>query len=424
MEGEHITCDPTVQVALEPQSSVVIQDELKHDVQNPTLASSGCLRSIYTWSRDSRALVPVFICLVVLVIVFGGALLNETTSLLWLVLFGLVACLVTFSAPLLQLSEVETISALRFLQRDSNGVRIFMMLEAIADIALAVYRINDVTTPRVVLQLAIGATTCASIALLILVYGATANEFLWQYKFFTDRTETFLPLIPLAIVLNDTADVLLIIRVVISGEVEEKDVLLYLFLLLNVLISELSTLFAILAEETKAAAGIENEDKEKEEGRLKRAKNMREAMRRKATVQTVVSGLAIIPLVLTSILREELNAAEATLLVVPPIATFFWIAYIQRSNTKILYMVVLFGVQVRELLPRFVLVVLFIVIAFVDEALSLAQDVQAMAYGSYAFYLFCPLLLRFVGDYSRASSLKREIYSAKEFNYKGRLTGI
>lgn len=382
-------------------------------------SSSGCLAWVYDRSHASRKPIGLFLVFYVLAFILGVLLLYNTSSLEWLVLFGVVAGFVTFLAPLLQLNTTGELNwkgePKGFLQRNSNAVRLFMILEASVDIVLAVYLIDDNTTENLVFELAVGAVICASSALAVLFFGAISNVREWKLD--EERLEQKRQLVPLAIVLNDTADVLLISRVVATGQVEAKDVLLYIFLLLNVLISEFSTIFATIAEE-KAT----NTSKSGQES----ATGLRQAMRNKATAQTVLTGMFIIPSILwLGPLRNQIALWEGTLLFSFPLLVFLWIIYLFISKSRRFFEWSLRGIQTRELIPRTFVGFALTLLAVVDWVENLPFGLQRIVVGSYAMYLLLPIVLRVLGDFVRVDALKRDLRnstSRSDRYFKTRLT--
>ena len=432
-----------------------------------------------TWLRS------LYMLLFVLSATFAGLLLSDTTNVTFLVLFGVfgsatafVAAVLGIAAPTTKNSKQfrldETLRLDKLLQsRRSDGIRYFMLLEAVVDISLAIILIVEAggNLDADEVEFAAGAIICAVIccALIVVVPNfiigvdeyedrvywrngcwrcsrssssvsegedeatgvgeeeaqgqgcmkkarhipATLKQQVMQNvqtvnkKLYTlDSVSAFY--LPLAVIFNDTADVLLLSRVVFTGTIEAKDYLVFVFLVLNVLITEIAAMFAIRHEEQNPPddvdAKTENEKKQKQLERMNRAIQVRQNMRNKAVAQTVITGALVVPVVITSALREFLSVEEVVLIIVPVlICSLLWTLVFKLAETLDYRICPLtLNDSFRETWPRIFAVVWALVLAFADEVLpSVQTELQMLIFSAYALYGLIPLLVRIGGDLLR-----------------------
>ena len=126
----------------------------------------------------------------------------------------------------------------------------------------------------------------------------------------------------LALILSDLADILLLSRSAVVMQFETKDLLLFIFLLSNVLVSEVFTGVANLFESFAAQvlfSEMSYEEEEKAEKELASAAALRTSLRRKANAQTIVTGLVVIPLMIAVALYVSsiVTVEDVCVIVVP-----------------------------------------------------------------------------------------------------------
>lgn len=383
-----------------------------------------------TWVYMPNAFMVMFLLCVLWFIL----LLVDSSSELWLILFGLCACCVVATAPLITLhelpGEIQWMGApaskhsLRWLLRHNNAVRLVVVFESLADIVLAAIALVDTSTLPEVVELAVGAASCASIALVILVASGCNNEY---HRDTLDEDQMWL--VPLSIVFTDTADVLLLLRVLFVREIAPTSVIVYLFLIINVLITKLTSIVAIRAEASCSveypadAEGLTLEQQRekiaKADRKLVGSVKMRSAMRKKSTAQIFMVGLFIIPVAFAATMRDSLPPLEVALFTAPPLLLFAWICFcLKYDSTLAAY--AFKDVQLREHLPRLMLVLYMMVLTIVLLAVSNGQ-LLVMA-GAYTLYLVLTLVVGVYEDLSRVESLRQEIQGAQRVDYGERLT--
>ena len=231
-------------------------------------------------ARESKYVCSLFFLVLVMTGIFALFLLfveeNSEGQDVFLGLFGVFALGTVLIGSLLQVrnrSAKDVFPRFEWFARDNNGVRAFMLLEAVVDIVLGALSLTN----EAVVGVAAGAIVFAVAAIAVLVLVP------WRLRHRRTIFENHI-----AVVLTDSSDVLLLLRVIYLAEIDAKDILLFVFLVLNVLISEFSTLLAIRAEETTQAPPDEKDDERKI--RLEQAIEWRKAMRNKALAQTVITG--------------------------------------------------------------------------------------------------------------------------------------
>ena len=356
----------------------------------PTLS----LDDIIARVRESEYVCSIFVFVFLFTCVFAVLLLVDTGNLtdLFLTLFGVCALVLVLLGSLLQVRNDEAkdkLARLEVVARDNNGVRAFMILEAIVDIVLGALSLSN----EVLVGVASGAIVLAVAAIGVLVVVP------WCFR---HRKRVFEYYLPIAVVLTDSSDVLLLLRVIFLQQIEAKDTLLFVFLVLNVVVSELSTLIAIRAEETAPTPQTERnerDDKKRREMRklrLETAIKMRTAMRKKALAQTVVTGTLIIPLVLVVVLSESLDSPVEFVFVLLPLVSFFFRASEALCGPWLLQ--TRLNDSWRDLFPRIYVLTCALVLGAVDAALSLSYDLQQTIFFAYAIYIGVPLLVRVLED--------------------------
>ena len=354
--------------------------------------------------RKSPYICTVFVLVLICTCVFAVVLLvdpDPELSDVFAGLFGVFALLQVILGALLQVrgDDIDDIvPCFEFITKDNNGVRAFMVLEALVDIAVGALSLSKpVVVP--VASAAI-ALACAAIGVLVIVPLCYRDEdskksFVYGYH------------MPLAIVLTDSADVLLLLRVVMLQSIQAKDILLFVFLILNVVVTEFSTLVAIRAEEkapTPQKEQDEKDDKKRSEmrkARLEKAIKMRNAMRNKSLAQTVVTATVIIPMMLAIILADFLDSKAEVVLIVLPVVSFIF----RVSESKVFFGRWLFPTRLndawRDLLPRIYVLTCALVLAANDAALSLSHEMQQIVFYAYAIYNGVPFMLRIVEDWTQ-----------------------
>ena len=346
--------------------------------------------------RESRYICTVFILVLICTCVFAVVLLvdpDPELSDVFAGLFGVFALLQVILGALLQVRSnniKDIVPCFEVVTKDNNGVRAFMVLEALVDIAVGALSLAK----PVVVPVASAAIAMACVAISILIFVPLCHRdedskerFIYGYH------------MPLAIVLTDSADVLLLLRVVMLKSIQAKDILLFVFLVLNVVVTELSTLIAIRAEETTEAPAKENPEERK--ARLEKAIKMRNAMRNKSLAQTVVTGTLIIPMMLAIILSDFLDSkVEVALILLPVVSFVFRVSESELFRGRWLFKTRL-NDSWRDLLPRIYVLTCALVLAANDAALSLNHEVQQIVFYAYAIYNGVPFMLRVVEDWTQ-----------------------
>ena len=339
--------------------------------------------------RESEYVCSLFFIILVATFIFAVLLLAHSSELndVFLVLFSVCALLLVLLGALFRVRNNEVQDSrpcFEVFARDDNGVRAFMILEAIVDIVLGALSLSNETlvgVSSVAIVLAVMAT-----AVLVVVP--------WRFR---HRERVLNYHLPLAVVLTDSSDVLLLLRVIFLRAIEAKDVLLFVFLVLNVAVSELSTLIAIRAEQKTPPPANEKPDDRKT--RLEKAIRMRTDMRNKALAQTVITGTLVIPAVLTVVLSEFLDSpsGEVVLILLPLVSFLF-----RASETEALCGRWLFKTRLndswRDLLPRIYVLTCALVLGAYDGALSLEYELQQIVFFAYAIYIGVPFLVRVFED--------------------------
>ena len=349
--------------------------------------------------RESPYICTVFVVVLMCTTVLAVVLLVDPDpeySDVFAGLFGVFALLQVILGALLQVRNDNTddiVSYFEFITKDNNGVRAFMVLEALVDIAVGALSLSK----PVVVPVASAAITLASaaIAVLVLVPLCYNDE---------DSKESFVYgyHMPIAIVLTDSADVLLLLRAVTLQSIQAKDVLLFVFLILNVVVTELSTLIAIRAEENAPIPQEELDEKDDEKrrkllkARLQKAIKMRKSMRNKSLAQTVVTATLIIPMMLAIILADFLDSKAELALILLPVVSFFFRVSESKAFCGPWLLTARLNDAWRDLLPRLYVLTCAFVLAANDAALSLSHEVQQTVFYAYAIYNAVPFVLRVV----------------------------
>lgn len=339
--------------------------------------------------RENRYICTIFCMLLVCTTSLAVIVLVDPEpefSDMFAALFGVSALVQVILGALLQVRNDEVtdiVSCFGFVTKDNNGIRAFMLLEASVDIAVGALSFSK---PDVVpVASAAIALAVAAIAVLVVVPLCCDKEKnVYGYH------------MPVAVVLTDAADVLLLLRIVVLQVISAKDILLFVFLVLNVAVTELSTLVAIRAEETTEPPA--NEDNEERKERLQKAIKMRRAMRNKSLAQTVVTGTLIIPIMLAIILADFLESQVEVAFILLPMVSFFF----RASESKMLCGRWFFRTRLndswRDLLPRVYVLTCALVLAAYDAALGLSYELQQQVFYAYTIYNLVPFVLRVLED--------------------------
>ena len=364
----------------------------------PTLSLDDIIKRV----RENEYVCSIFCFVLVATFVFAILLLADSGELndVFLVLFGVCALLVVLLGALLQVRNdtvKDKLPRLEFVARDTNGVRAFMILEAVVDIAIGALSLTN--------EAVVGVTSTAMVFAVLAIAALVVVPWRFRYNdhYFNNEdneTHVFKYHLPMAVVLTDAADVLLLLQVIFLRVVEVRDILLFVFLVLNAVVSEVSTLIAIRAEEKAKPPANEKLDERKV--RLEKAIRMRTAMRNKALAQTVVTGTLVIPVVLGVVLYEFLDSPEdEVMLILLPLLSFLF----RASETEALCGRWLFKKRLndswRDLLARIYVLTCALVLGAYDGALSLEYKLQQLVFFAYAIYIGVPFFVRVLEDWTQ-----------------------
>eukprot|EP00511_Aplanochytrium_stocchinoi_P002917 CAMPEP_0204843886 /NCGR_PEP_ID=MMETSP1346-20131115/48242_1 /ASSEMBLY_ACC=CAM_ASM_000771 /TAXON_ID=215587 /ORGANISM="Aplanochytrium stocchinoi, Strain GSBS06" /LENGTH=984 /DNA_ID=CAMNT_0051983107 /DNA_START=91 /DNA_END=3046 /DNA_ORIENTATION=+ len=206
---------------------------------------------------------------------------------------------------------------------------------------------------------------------------------------------------PVGIALSDTADVLLLVQIVIPPKiiVQPKIFIISIFLILNVVLSEFQTLIGTvkqLIDETLR----EGETLEERNDNLKRTENIRNIMRLKARVQTLLVGNLIIPIVLALSLRKNFSVSESLLVCLPILGFGFAVLNIvtERYFQWRLFASTLNEAS-RDILVRSLTVIWAIILGVTNIIDSLNRNRRLFIFLFYAVYSLVPLILRIIQEW-------------------------
>ena len=248
-----------------------------------------------------------------------------------------------------------------------------------------------------------------------------------------------------ALILSDLADILLLSRSAVVLQFEAKDLIIFVFLLSNVLVSEIFTGVANLFESlaTPQARGqslldyaIEHEE---QKHAAAAAAALREGLRRKANAQTAITGLVVIPLVLATTLYtgSSVTINEVFVIVTPclllacvnlVLESVELIGCVSVAHDSLLVKATgcMFAyVRVVQLSPRLLAGVWAVVLGYTDVIVirtgigaDADADVQRLIFDLYTVYMLLPLGVRCLSDVFRCLGLLSTV--RKTGNYFGR----
>ena len=254
-----------------------------------------------------------------------------------------------------------------------------------------------------------------------------ADEYVFRCFFYRVYNVAFI----LALILSDLADILLLSRSAVVMQFETKDLLLFVFLLANVLVSEVFTgvanLFESFATQVRLSE-MEYEEREKAEKELASAAALRTSLRRKVNAQTIVTGLVVIPLVVaislyvgSSMTAEDVCAIVISFLLLGCVNLLLASAdfgFCGTSAAPDSWLVkasgcMLANVRVVQLSPRMLAGMWGIALGHSDIIVirtgvgaGADRGVQRLIFDLYAIYMFVPLCIRLVSDVLRCRGLR------------------
>ena len=243
-----------------------------------------------------------------------------------------------------------------------------------------------------------------------------------------------------ALILSDLADILLLSRSAVVLQFEAKDVIIFVFLLSNVLVSEIFTgvanLFESFATQERLSEIDDGDERERKEKKLASAAALRTSLRRKANAQTAISGLVVIPLVLaitlyagSSVTMEEVFVIVTPCLLLACVnlvvesVEFIGCDSVAHDSLLIKATGCMFAyVRVVQLIPRLLAGVWAVALGYTDVIAVRAglganadADVQRLVFDLYAVYMLLPLGVRFFSDVIRCLGLRSTIRDQGDF---------
>ena len=243
-----------------------------------------------------------------------------------------------------------------------------------------------------------------------------------------------------ALILSDLADILLLSRSAVVLQFEAKDVIIFVFLLSNVLVSEIFTgvanLFESFATQERLSEIDDSDERERKEKKLASAAALRTSLRRKANAQTAISGLVVIPLVLAITLYagSSVTTEEVYVIVTPCLllacmnlvlesVEFISCDSVAHDSLLIKATGCMFAyVRVVQLIPRLLVGVWAVALGYTDVIAVRAglganadADVQRLVFDLYAVYMLLPLGVRFFSDVIRCLGLRSTIRDQGDF---------
>ena len=243
-----------------------------------------------------------------------------------------------------------------------------------------------------------------------------------------------------ALILSDLADILLLSRSAAVLQFEAKDVIIFVFLLSNVLVSEIFTgvanLFESLATQERLSEIDDYDERQRKEKELASAAALRTSLRRKANAQTAITGLVVIPLVLALTLYagSSVTMEEVFVILTPCLSLacvnlvlesveFICCDAVTHDSLLIKATSCMFAyVRVVQLIPRLLAGVWAVVLGYTDVIAIRAgldvdaeADVQRLVFDLYAVYMLLPLGVRFFSDFIRCWGLQSTIRDKGDF---------
>jgi len=137
-----------------------------------------------------------------------------------------------------------------------------------------------------------------------------------------------------AIGLSDTADILLFIRPFARDSIviSEKEIIIFIFLVMNVVLSELQTVFFTVLDQSdeippeEVAESNDRQRKELRNARLANTEKNRKRMRDKARLQTFLVGGVAFPIVLFVLWKNMVSNVESTMMFITVVLMVIYVA--------------------------------------------------------------------------------------------------
>ena len=246
-----------------------------------------------------------------------------------------------------------------------------------------------------------------------------------------------------ALILSDLADILLLSRSAVVLQFEAKDLIIFVFLLSNVLVSEIFTgvanLFESLATQERLSEITDHDERKKKEKELAAAAALRTSLRRKANAQTAITGLVVIPLVLaTTLYAGSTITVEEVFVIVTPclllacanlvLESVEFIGCVSVAHDSFLVKAtgcMFAGVRVVQLIPRLLAGAWAVVLGYTDVIAIRTRlgtdadaNVQRLIFDLYTVYMLLPLGVRILSDVFRCLGLLSTI--RKNGDFEGR----
>ena len=450
-----------------------------------------------------KCLAIAYLCFLLLAAVFGALVFVDVDDVssradAWIASFGVATLLALVAAALLlvepakdtgfivKLSWLDTLT--NALKENHNANRLFVLFEAMFDIVLAATNLRQSAAGLPEYDTAVTAIVAAAMALCFTVVDIAlfyrfrgeiefvrtqrtteplwetvrtqaekarakagperyeeenmairADEYVFRCLFYPVYNVAFI----LALILSDLADILLLSRSAVVMQFETKELLLYVFLLSNVLVSEVFTgvanLFESFATRVRLSDMEYGPERTKVEEELASAAALRTSLRRKANVQTTVTGLVVIPLVIAVALHvgSMVTGEDVCAIVMPFLllacanlvlasaefgcgastAADSWL--VKASGCMLAY------VRVVQMSPRLLAGTWGVVLGHTDIisvrtgiGAGADRDVQSVIFDLYVVYMFVPLWIRLLSDMLRCRGLCSTI--RKHGDFEGR----
>ena len=165
----------------------------------------------------------------------------------------------------------------------------------------------------------------------------------------------------------------------------------------------------------------------REERRKVNPRNPRRALRDEATLQSSLPMLFVFPIVVTvSVsIRHTLDATQIVAILLPPFLVLAMVMGIILPSSNAMTWCEMFFIDLRDLLPRMMLAVWWLVLANVPELLPLEAPIQQAVFMSAALYMLLPAVLRLIEDFTRGRKLVAEVtHPRQKLSLKARLTAF
>ena len=234
---------------------------------------------------------------------------------------------------------------------------------------------------------------------------------------------------PLALVLSDLADILLLSRTIAVANFEAKDMLLFIFLLSNVLISEIFAGVASLFESLATRQPVLDDDDETRRQwsdsanpKTLRAQfaaaSLRASLNRKANVQNLITGLFVIPLVVAiTLFAASIVTSEELLVLLLPFIVLACVSGLlegwdlcglsETLMTKASGFMIAY-VRVLPLAPRFLAGIWALILGHtgvITVENGFDENMKRLLFDLYAAYILTPLCIRVCCDMVRCLGL-------------------